>query len=170
MANTCGMSTEVSADENEMVGEFEHEHWFGSAFVSKSTNEFQYCLVDAIFEPDVFVGFIHDSEGILLVLATEKWRLKDDEPFPISLSLDSQWRQKTTGYPSKTEKENRWQVEIPIEDTKTAIEKFKASQIVSIVAPRNRFKFRLSGISGALEKLEQCYRTYGNPGTAKKNP
>jgi len=151
------------AEENVVAGSFWHKDWYGSAFLSKSTNEFQFCMVDVVFEPDIFFGFIYDREDFALLLTSKDWDFKTEDPFPVVLDLDSRWRQKTTAYPSKSNEENKWDLEIPIEDKSVAFEKFRNGKIFTLRSARKTIKFRMVGTSGALKKLYDCYRTYAKP-------
>jgi hypothetical protein len=163
LASTYLMPNTAVADENVEAGSFWHEDWYGSAFLSKSTNEFQFCMVDVVFEPGIFFGFIYDREGFALLLTSKDWDFKTEDPFPVILDLDSRWHQNTIAYPSKSNKENKWRLEIPIEEKSVAFEKFRSGRIFTLRSSKKTIKFQLTGASGALQKLSDCYRTYASP-------
>ena len=157
-----GLGT-ANAQETIEAGSFWHEDWHGSAFLYKSTKEFKYCMVDVIFEPDIFFGFIYDREGLALLLASKNWDFETETPFPITLDLDSKWRQDGIAYPSRSNKQGKWYLEIPFENSSAAMEKFRNGRRFTIASSKKTLRFQLAGTSGALKKLSDCYRTYGTP-------
>ena len=149
---------------------FDHASWSGSARYVESSGRFSHCVVENKYRPGSALRFVYGTDGLTLVVSNQNWALTAGAIYPVTATLDGDWRHATEAVGVSGARSAIGVIAIRLGHSRVIIDRLKGGRRLTISAVDETSSFDLSGSTGALVQLQQCLRRHqAKAGPAKRN-
>ena len=146
--------------------EFSVGSWHGDAYFDDRSGEFTHCAISAEYRSDDTLVFSITRTGkIVLGLSNPQWRLQEGERYPVYLRVD---RRDLGRYEAEANLDTAVYVYLPYSEE--LIRLLRKGRVLYFEASRETLRYKLTGTSAALPRLQDCVYRELFSGQIARNP